>query len=495
MFTCLVLKAVLAATDPAYLVLVERGGDGAYLPAAGALAAQHGGRVVEFDSDDSGALLTLLREHSPRYVAFVLPPQRIDVQLAHRFLEVSTQVDEDPFVDFEYGFITGRDGEAALRFVERIIAAWKREYGLRCGFFGSWEGPVVPTIKGSGGAARALGLDISAHLLGVKESDEVRAEKARAAMADFAGRDVLLFFSHGYPDRMVACFDAANLRDWNVDLGGAILFNCSCYNGAPGRWWEIGPGGAYLDRGLTRAEDSVALAIIDAGVAGYFAGIDPWHGPLANQVFLLAVDDGLSLGGAAKRMYDRLALAFLPERVHYEPMSERRFAGEGRGNRLGNGAGMIYYGDPALAPFSRKAAKLLSAGTEVIDEHSLRCTIDMKPMLEGAMNAADGMLPQARLMDYYSVRTSDLLAELKMEVHRVVPLPEGWTVVSGASVESLVSGGRDVPAGEVEWAIEQTHDGPMLHLRVPIDARMFGTTWQMIIAQRGLTARVRITRA
>lgn len=111
------------------------------------------------------------------------------------------------------------------------------------------------------------------------------------------------------------------------------------------------------------------------------------------------------------------------------------------------------------------------------------------------MNAADGMLPQARLMDYYSVRTSDLLAELKMEVHRVVPLPEGWTVVSGASVESLVSGGRDVPAGEVEWAIEQTHDGPMLHLRVPIDARMFGTTWQMIIAQRGLTARVRITRA
>lgn len=494
MLTCLMLSAVIAAADPAYLVLVEPGEEGAYLPAANALARHHDGRVIEFDADDAGALLTLLREHRPRHVAFVLPPQRIDVQLAHHILEVSTQVDDDPFVDFEYGFITGRDGEAALKFVERIIAAWKREYGLRCGFFGSWEGPLVPTIRGSGGAARALGLDISAHLLGVRESDEVRADKARAAMADFAGLDLLLFFSHGYPDRMVACFDAPSLREWKVDFGGSILFNCSCYNGAPGRWWEIGPGGAYVDRGLTGAEDSVALAIIDAGVAGFFGGIDPWHGPLTNQVFLLAVDDGLSLGGAAKRMFDRLALAFLPERIHYAPMDERRFTGEGRGNRLGNGAGMIFYGDPALAPFSRSAAKLLSAKTEAIDDAALLCTIEMKPLLQGAMNAADGMLPQARLMDYYSVRTADVLKELKMEVHRVIPLPEGWTGVAAASVESFVSGEQAVPAGEAQWAVEQTHDGPMLHLRVPIDARMFGTMSQMMIAQRGLTASVRITR-
>ena len=494
MIASMIVSAVLAAIGTDYLVLVEPGENESYLPAANTLASLHQGQVVKIDADDTAALLATLREHSPRYVAFVLPPQRIDVQLAHRILEISTQVDDDPFVDFEYGYITGRDGQAALRFVERIAAAWKREYGSRAGFFGSWEGPVVPTVEGSGGAAKALGLDMSAHILGVKESDEQRAEKARHAMADFADRDVLLFFSHGYPDRMVACFDAPSLREWKLDLGGAILINCSCYNGAPGRWWEIGPGGVYIDRGLTSADDSVALAILDSGVAGYFGGIDPWHGPLANQVFLLAVDDGLSLGAAAKRMYDRLALAFLPERIHYDAMSERRFTGEGRGNRLGNGAGMIFYGDPALAPFSRRAAKLIATTTEVIDDTSVRCTIEMQPLVSGAMNAADGMLPQTRLMDYYSVRTADIIAELKLEVHRVVPLPEAWSNVTGAKVESLTSGGRDVPSGEVQWMIEETHDGRLLHLRLPIDAPIFGTTWQMWIAQKGLTAKVTITR-
>lgn len=495
MFAALLVAAALAAGGPKdYLVLVEPGEDDAYLPAARAIAALHQAEVVRFDAEDSASLLATLRKHSPRHVVLVLPPQRIDVQLAHRLLEVATQVDEDPFVDFEYGFITGRDGAAASRFVERIGEAWKREYGRRAAFFGSWEGPVVPTIEGNGGAAAALGLDMIARLVGVRESEEVRVAAARQALADFAGRDVLLFFSHGYPDRMVSCFDAPSLREWNVDLGGAILINCSCYNGAPGRWWEIGPGGAYVDRGVTKSEDSVALAILDTGVAGYFGGIDPWHGPLANQVFLLLVDDGLSLGGAAKRMYDRLALAFAPEPVRYAAMSERRFTGEGRDNRLGNGAGMILYGDPALAPFRSGAAKLMTASAQPPEGDSMRCTVELRPLLRGAMNAADAMLPQARLMDYYSVRTADVMKELKMEVHRTFPLPQGWEKVEGVEIGSFVAGGRDLPAGAVQWAVEQTHDGRVLHVRLPIDAPIFGSTWLMWIAQRGLSAEIVVTR-
>lgn len=495
MLSSLLLAGALAAGGPPeYLVLVEPGADEAYLPAAEALAAIHGGRVVKFNADETESLLATLREHAPRHVAFVLPPERIDVELAHRVLEIATQVDEDPFVDFEYAFITGRDGAAAGRFVERIALAWKREYGRRAAFFGSWEGPVVPTVERNGGAADALGLEMTARLIGVRESDEARAATARKALADFAGRDLLLFFSHGYPDRMVACFEGTSLREWNVDLGGAILINCSCYNGAPGRWWEIGPGGVYIDRGVIRPEDSVALAILDSGVAGYFGGIDPWHGPLANQVFLLLVDDGMSLGQAAKRMHDRLALAFAPGRIDYAPMSDRRFTGEGRDNRLGNGAGMILYGDPALSPFANASARLMTASTRPPDGGSMRCSIELKPLIRGAMNAADAMLPQARLMDYYSVTTADVMKELKMEIHRTFPLPQGWEEVENVEIESLAAGGRDVSAGAPQWAVEQTHDGRLLHVRVPIDAPVFGSTWMMWIAQRGLSAELVVTR-
>ncbi|GEM_PF-2833290 len=495
--TQVVLATMLAPPQGGYLVLVEPGADDAYLPAARALAELRDGEVLTCDVDDTEALLATLGERQPRYVAYVMPPDRIDVQVAHRLLEVATNVDDDPFVDFEYAFITGRDGTAASRFVERIKTAQQREYGSRAGFFGSWEGMPIPKIDRGGGAAKALGLDMDVHLIGVKELEQWRAEKARAAFVDFATRDVLLFFSHGYPDQMVSCFKAPDLREWKVDLNGAILINCACYNGAPGRWWEPNfATGEYVDRGVINPDKSVALAVIDSGVAGYFGGIDPWHGPLANQVFLLVVDDGMRLGEASKRMADRLALAFSPERVHYPPMTERHFAGEGHDNRLSNGAGMIVYGDPAFAPFKDKAAHLLTTGTEEIDESTLRCTIAMKPLRDGAVNQLDGMLPQARLMDYYSVQTPDVLNELKMEVHRVFILPESWQDVESVEVESLTTSRdhRDVPRGQCQWAVERTLDGPLLHVRIPIDATLFRSTWQIFITTYGLDAVVKVTR-
>jgi hypothetical protein len=45
----------------------------------------------------------------------------------------------------------------------------------------------------------------------------------------------------------------------------------------------------------------------------------------------MIADDGLRLGEATKRMFDRLAIAFLPQRVHFKPTlaNKARFSGEG----------------------------------------------------------------------------------------------------------------------------------------------------------------------
>ncbi len=145
-----------------YLVLVDAGRGDEFLPAAEAMAALHGAALKRFDPAKLEDTLAELRKVPPRFVVFVLPPEKIDVDLAHQILEMATRVDDDPFVDFEYGFVTGRDGAAALRFVRRIEAAWRRDFGTRAGLLFSWEGAFVPAGRPLS-ALKALGFSGKDH--------------------------------------------------------------------------------------------------------------------------------------------------------------------------------------------------------------------------------------------------------------------------------------------------------------------------------------------
>jgi hypothetical protein len=469
-----------------YLVLVDPGKDDEFLPAARAMGAIHGGTVKRFDPAKLDATLAVLRESPPRFVVFVLPPEKIDVDLAHDLLTLATRVDDDPFVDFEYGFVTGRDGAAALRFVERIAAAWKHEFGKKAALLGSWEGPILPVGQPLS-AFKALGLSGKDYYVRARDSEEARLKAAREALASLKGNDALLFFSHGYPDEMALCFRARDLKEWQADLSPAVLFNCACYNGAPGRWFAPGPGGV-VDKGVVARDDSVALALLDSGVVGYFAGIDPWHGPLAMQVFYHVTDDGMRLGEAAKRMHDRLALDFLPGRIHYEPAlkTKDRFSGEGTANRRHNGAGMILYGDPALAPFAKTASRLTSAEVQAADKDPMRVKLSVRPLVDG-QPGADFMLATSRLTDYYSVKTADYLKELALEVYRVLPLPPGTTAAPSLRVASARSGDEDLPTGPLQLVVEDTPQGKFLHVRVPLQVRAVDYSRLMSIATKGLT--------
>ena len=240
--------AKVAGPPGRYLVLVDPGNADEFLPAAEAMAALHGAELKRFDPSTLDRTLTELRKAPPRFVVFVLPPEKIHVDLGHAILEMATKVDDDPFVDFEYGFITGRDRAAALRFVQRIEQAWKRQAGDKALLFGSWEGPFLPSGSRVSGM-KALGLSAKDRYVKVKDAEEVRLKAARQILGECKGNDALIFMSHGYPDRMELCFSAKNLRDWKIDLSPAILFNCACFNGAPGRWFYP-KGEGYEDRGV-----------------------------------------------------------------------------------------------------------------------------------------------------------------------------------------------------------------------------------------------------
>lgn len=468
-----------------YLVLVQPGKYDEFLPAANALAALHGAAVKRFDPRNLDATLAELRQAPPRYVAFVMPPEEIDVDFSHQILMMATRVDDDPFVDFSYGFITGRDGAAALQFVQRIEAAWKRDFGNKAAIFGSWEGLFLPFFRQLT-SFEALGFSGRDHYVKTRDAEATRRKTAQEALASIKGSDVLLFFSHGYPDSMESCFRAKDLKEWQTDLAPAILFNCACYNGAPGRWFAPGAKGVE-DRGIVSRDDSVALALLDSGIAGYFAGIDPWHGPLTMQVLQHVIDDGLSLGDAAKCMFDRLALDFLPERIAFEPTlkNRQRFLGEGTVNRRHNGAGMIFYGDPALAPFARTAKHLLTAEVKGTGQDQLRIKLTVQPLVKG-MPGTDFMLPMNRLTDYYSVKTVNFEKELALELYRVVPLPRESSGTPKLQVASARSADKDVSTGPPQLGVENTLDGRLLHIRVPLLVRALDMVQVSGLVTKGL---------
>src|SRR4051812_6371441 len=95
----LALAASVAAppADGKYLVLVDPGPGDGYLPAARQLAEFHKGEVIRFDPAKLDDAFATLKERRPDFVAFVLPPDKIDVALSHEILARSTRLDDDPF--------------------------------------------------------------------------------------------------------------------------------------------------------------------------------------------------------------------------------------------------------------------------------------------------------------------------------------------------------------------------------------------------------------
>ncbi len=479
--------AKVAGPSGRYLVLVDSGKTDEFLPAAEAMAALHGAELKRFDPAKLDRTLAELRKAPPRFVVFVLPPEKIDVDLSHAILEMATNVDDDPFVDFEYGFLTGRDGAAALRFVKRIEQAWKREAGDKAALFGSWEGLFLPNGSQMS-SMKALGFTAKGHYVKARDAEEPRQKAARQILDDCKGKDALIFMSHGYPDRMELCFSAKNIHEWQVDLSPAILFNCACFNGAPGRWFHP-KGKGYEDRGIVARDESVALALLDSGIAGYFAGVDMWHGPLNSQVFYYVTDDGMRLGEAANAMYNRLALEFLPERLHFEPALKRQRGGKNAWvqNQRDNGAAMILYGDPALAPFSKRAKHLLSARVESTSKDGLSVKIEVRPLVEGQPAEDFWILPSNRLFDYYSLRSDPEKNPPQLELYRVVALPTQSKEVPALRVVSAKSGDRDIPTGKVQLVAEDTSGGKLLHIRVPIQVSLTDNLRLMALGRQGMT--------
>lgn len=467
------------------VVLVDPGRASEFLPAARAMATLRGAELRRFEAKAVRRAILELRKSPPNHVVFVLPPEAIDIDLAHEILAAASEIDADPFCDFEYGFITGRDGAAATRFVERIGAARKREFGKSVGTFTGSEKLAPRADDAPDVRTNAFGFSFRGRWASATD-ERVRAETARKALTELRNCDALLFYSHGSPTTMSGCFGGEELGDWRLDLSPAILFNCACYNGAPGRWY-FSPTGKPSPQGLVARKQSVALALLDSGISGYFAGLDGWHGILSDQAFLNVADDGLTLGGAAKRLCDRALLDALPARLEFAPMQERKSESDSVHSRRETASAGIFYGDPSFAPYASSASHVAFGEIERIESRPLRVTMGVHAIRPDPATGTHSLLVRDRLISYLGDKDDGPKRNaMTMELYRAIPVPFDLPRTPNLALISAVSGGKDVPMGNPVVALEQTPRGRILHVLVPLKATI-DSPWFRTISTQGIS--------
>lgn len=81
------------------------------------LQKRHGARIVYY-KETPAEVKEELKQYFPRYVAFVDEPERIGQHYVFSINRMSREMDDDVYVDFRWGIITGYDAEAALRLVD-----------------------------------------------------------------------------------------------------------------------------------------------------------------------------------------------------------------------------------------------------------------------------------------------------------------------------------------------------------------------------------------
>ncbi len=364
--TSLSILLILLTTAPGradagdYLVLDLAGADDPYHAAAKRLAELRDGEIIAGDPRQLKPLLEVLKQKQPRYVAVVVRPEDLDINLARTFLKMATQVDADPFVDFAYGFITGDTPETAVALAEAGVKAEKvrRKPTLAVAAVGdqsilksavhNQQFPLrkrtLPQLWGqiAGGENFAGGRD---------------AAFIKELMPQLEGKSLVMFAGHGYPAEITG---GPTWKDFTgLKFDGAVVMNIACYTGVTGRWFEDDQAAGVRRERMVAHGESVCLAALRTGPAAYvgYACPRPAGPELFMDITALAAE-GLSVGEVRRRDYNRVVLAHLAQGFGGLPADEYADGDRVRPPRnvvrellLDMATGGMLFGDPAFTPF------------------------------------------------------------------------------------------------------------------------------------------------
>lgn len=465
------------------------------------LADYRDAQIVFFDPNNVSLILPELINLNPRYVAIVVRPEELHINFIREFLMMSTMLDDDPFSDFSYGFITGATADDALSFVNRIIQAESEsieDMPLNIGGYVATSLNLV--YVGSSGWMSLLSPNYES-CIWLETNDNGVGKNFFNANSSHLNNKKLLDIGHNGDAHMLWLFDGGNMTcdppSWLYDetkienpvyervgltsydiaplnLYPAVAFNGACHSGETKSVMIEGDIEATFGntQGLVEFYNmsdtfSFALSILNTGITGYFA---PCGANNANDqgedVYNTFLYDE-PLGDIHKRSVDGVVMGFLGNRPNLRifQQGESTYSSDvlpsgtfdpyqysGATYMLGGKANRIYFGDPLFNPYKNDHSDNIKITNTSIDSlNSNTLEINM------SYNKPDGFWPMWDKFHFGETR-----------IYYPVELPYYCNdVTSFEVVES--SGIYDL----VIYAIEHFDGKTILHIEVDIQDDLY----------------------
>jgi hypothetical protein len=400
-----------------------------------------------------------MKKVQPRYALVFIQPDELDVNFGWRWLTMTSQIDDDPFVDVRTGFITGATPQAVMAFVDRIAGVARGQVRI--------PGACVDNLgPAEGGTKRSFNTIAGAFMLPSTLGERFTPRSISHGKGAFTddrlsaldGAGLVHFGGHGYPDRIDDGLAAVQLP--GLKLAPCVVFNGACYTGVTHRWYDQSTG--TVAEKTVEPDASFCLNLLQKEVWGYLAALHPDHGmPVYQEMEYLGFQGG-SLGDVIKHTYDGVVLGAggkLPTFKSLADGAASPFTSPADVMLKGTAA-RILLGDPALivcdaflpAPFS---IKLTEAGKD------LRVTATLtNPHLKSTLTDTyhNDLNPQAPFNDRALL---------------IVDLPEGWDSVSSVEIIDLTAAGKSMPTRLVGSALERDDKHFRLHVQIDVPAQGF----------------------
>ncbi len=399
-----------------YIVLTTVSSSDPYYQAAQTLATYRNAQIIHFNADSINALIPVLQNIQPRYVAVVLKPIELNINFVRQFLMMSTRIDADPFSDFSYGYITGATAQDALNFVNNIIYAESQNiqnYPLNVG---GYAASSINAVYSSPGDYLTYLNPPDYSQIYMETNDSGTGLNYFLSNTNSMLNKKLLDIGYNGDPHMLWLFDGGNTNPnppvWNYDstkiedtaysrvgltsfnigalnLYPAVAFNGACHSGEPKRVMvESDIAATFGDpqgviKFYTMSDSfSFALSILKTGITGYFAPCGANNANDEGEEVYNAFLYHEPLGDIFKRSIDGVVMGFLgnsPElRIFQEGGSEydddiyssgtfNPADWSGASAMLGGKANRIYFGDPLFNPYKNNYSPSLNLANAVVD--------------------------------------------------------------------------------------------------------------------------------
>jgi hypothetical protein len=482
-----------------YVILTNVGvGDG-YHRAVERLAAHRQARVLSFDPQRPMASKDELQRLRPRYVALVLKPRDLDINVARGVLMLSTELDDDPFCDFAYGFITGATAADALAFVDNIIKAEREGVAGKPLSVGGILNISTTSAMQSATVSFLAPLAQSDAAISLSRGDPSAASFFAQNAKTLAGRRALVIAYQGDP-HMLWLFKNGT-QPWGkydpkqveappvklqgvdsetigkIDLYPAVVYGAMSHGGAVSRVLvdsglapTFGDTGGVLRFYEMSADFSFALSVLRAGAIGYFAALGRTNGFFNDEALYHTFLHGEPLGEIHKRGLDMLVMGFLGNRPRLKLYGEgdpdsldgTMASGSYSPGKTGQTGYMIsflanrvYLGDPALSPFGDSRThklRLVTTKTSTLDGGALRVAVSFnKP--------AKVLYPVDDHMHHGGTR-----------IYTTVELPAALSEAAALKVE-VAEKDPKLDITRLIHAVERRDGAALLHLELDIPAK------------------------